>query len=185
MSARDRILQRISQNKPEKKDLPAIPLFSKPQIDLLSNFTAIIEKIGGKVFSSKPGDVHSILTREYGQLNEVIDLYHNPEMELDQNLEIIELAVLCGEFGVAENGAVWIQENQLKTRVLPVITQHLVLVISKQDLVWNMHEAYERIQNIQSYGLFIAGPSKTADIEQSLVIGAHGPVSMAVILVEG
>ena len=43
------------------------------------------------------------------------------------------------------------------------------------DLVANMHEVYLRIGKIGTgFGLFLAGPSKTADIEQCLVIGARG-----------
>ena len=48
-----------------------------------------------------------------------------------------------------------------------------------------MHEAYERLSSFdEGYGVFISGPSKTADIEQSLVIGAQGPLSTTVFLVK-
>ena len=72
-------------------------------------------------------------------------------------------------------------------RALPFIAQNLALVIRKKDVVVNMHAAYERIGGMNlEYGFatFIAGPSKTADIEQSLVLGAHGPKSMTVFLVD-
>ncbi len=68
---------------------------------------------------------------------------------------------------------------------LPFICQHLILVIDDENFVANMHEAYQKIDtNKSGYGTFIAGPSKTADIEQALVIGAHGPRSLKVFIVQ-
>lgn len=135
-------------------------------------------------------------------------------------LEDVDLAILPAHFAVAENGACWITESQMGERVLPFITQHLALVVMRQAVVANMHQAYERIAAIESaaidaaaagnaatrsaaieeisagpqtagpgaatYGFatFIAGPSKTADIEQSLVLGAHGPTSLTVFLLD-
>jgi len=87
------------------------------------------------------------------------------------------------QFGVAENGAVWITDTDIETRVLPFICEHLVMVLSRENIVATMHDAYEIIGlDHYGFGVFIAGPSKTADIEQSLVLGAHGPKTMTVIL---
>lgn len=128
-------------------------------------------------------------------------------------LENVDLAILPAHFGVAENGACWITEAQMLHRALPFITQHLALVIHRRDIVADMHQAYDRIALIDAaaapgspdaaaapanvagrvsaasgapYGFatFIAGPSKTADIEQSLVLGAHGPISLTVFLLD-
>ena len=110
-------------------------------------------------------------------------------MDLDSvddphQLEDVDLFVTRGEFGVAENAAVWATDVHTKHRVLYFLTQHLVLVLPAREIVDNMHQAYERLEFTQPrFGLFISGPSKTADIEQSLVIGAHGARSMTVFLV--
>ncbi len=100
-------------------------------------------------------------------------------------LSDVDVLFIKGELGVAENGAIWISDTQLPHRVAPFICQHLVIQISKDQLVGTMHEAYEHLGPQKSgFGLFLAGPSKTADIEQSLVIGAHGARSLAVLIIQ-
>jgi L-lactate dehydrogenase complex protein LldG len=99
-------------------------------------------------------------------------------------LEGLELAVLPGTLAVAENGAVWVDGAALPHRALFVIAEHLALVVNAADVVNDLHAAYARLASTaRGYGLFIAGPSKTADIEQALVIGAHGARSCTVFLV--
>jgi L-lactate dehydrogenase complex protein LldG len=100
------------------------------------------------------------------------------------DLDNLDFVVYPGEFAVAENGAVWLTDRNLKHRVIFFITQFLVLVIRRSDMVHTMHEAYARAQPPQpGFGLFLSGPSKTADIEQSLVIGAHGCRELQVYIV--
>jgi L-lactate dehydrogenase complex protein LldG len=98
-------------------------------------------------------------------------------------LEDVDMAIAPGEFAVAENGAVWVTDRQVRQRAIFFIPQHLALVVPREQLVHNMHEAYRRLAfDGPGFGVFISGPSKTADIEQSLVIGAHGPRSLTVFL---
>jgi L-lactate dehydrogenase complex protein LldG len=108
-------------------------------------------------------------------------------IEDPHQLEDVDFAILPGQFGVAENAAIWITDAGLRHRVIYFIPQHLALVIPRETLVDNMHQAYERLLGQQAighgFGAFISGPSKTADIEQSLVIGAHGPRSLTVFCV--
>jgi L-lactate dehydrogenase complex protein LldG len=99
-------------------------------------------------------------------------------------LEGLGLAVLPGAFAVAENGAVWVSGEDFRPRAAFVVAEHLALVVSAAEIVHDMHEAYRRVAfPAAGFGTFIAGPSKTADIEQALVIGAHGARSCTLFLV--
>jgi L-lactate dehydrogenase complex protein LldG len=101
-----------------------------------------------------------------------------------RDLEHLALAVLPGELAVAENGAVWVDGSALPHRTIFVIAEHLVLVVQAADVVHDMHEACARLaRRPPRYGTFIAGPSKTADIEQALVVGAHGARTTTVLLI--
>ena len=100
-------------------------------------------------------------------------------------LASLDWMIAAGEFAVAENGAVWVDGKTLPHRVMLFIAQYLALVVPRQQIVSNMHEAYARIENPASgFGVFVSGPSKTADIEQSLVLGAHGCRTLQVFLLD-
>jgi len=99
--------------------------------------------------------------------------------------EDVELAVIKAHFAVAENGAVWLTDELMCQRIIPYICQHLAVVISADSIVPTLHEAYEKIgAGDYGFGGFIGGPSKTADIEQALVLGAHGPLTMTVFILK-
>jgi L-lactate dehydrogenase complex protein LldG len=183
----------------------AAPFANPPLGTTLERFTRILEAIGGKVnVIAHPGEMIPWIEehtargqRVLSGLPELSDVTETIPVGSDPHgLENVGLAILRGHFGVAENGAIWITEEQMGIRALPFITEHLALVISAKDLVDHMHAAYERINGgtavgasdsqlsptVSGFGTFIAGPSKTADIEQSLVLGAHGPVGMTVFI---
>lgn len=99
-------------------------------------------------------------------------------------LKDLDWLVAQGEFGVAENGAIWMPATGVPHRVSFFITQHLAIVLPAAAIVPHMHAAYERIGSgiSKNFGVFISGPSKTADIEQSLVLGAHGCRTLTIFL---
>jgi L-lactate dehydrogenase complex protein LldG len=95
----------------------------------------------------------------------------------------LDFAVLAGDFGVAENGAVWVDAAALPERAVLWLAEHVALVVPEEALVDHLHAAYARLRFAgPGFGSFVAGPSKTADIEQALVVGAQGPRTLTVVL---
>ncbi len=91
--------------------------------------------------------------------------------------------IFNAKLGVCENGAVWLDDSILQNRSDIVLPEKIGIIVNSKDLVDTMHQAYQKISlNKIGYGLFLSGPSKTADIEQSLVIGAHGALEMQVFI---
>jgi len=96
----------------------------------------------------------------------------------------MDVVIAPAQFGVAENGAVWIDGATVPIRAALFLAQHLVVLLPQGEIVDNMHQAYDRIGSSLSqsaFGCFMSGPSKTADIEQELVVGAHGPRSLTIV----
>lgn len=153
----------------------------------------MIGKSGGSVHLLEAGSNWEDLARKhYPDPQRVICRIPGSSMgntDLDQierltDLHGLDLAILPAQIGVAENAAVWLSEKEMGQRVVPFIAEHLILLLDRKNIVANMHEAYNRVEiDDTGFGLFIAGPSKTADIEQSLVIGAQGPRTWLVLIV--
>ena len=195
MRSREQILTAVKSNQPELSELPLLDeFFQKHDYSLIEKFTQVLDSIGGTVTEVENTEeaiaqikAHYTLdgirvVSPLESMKEIANVYL--DKQLPHELENVELAILPVHFAVAENGACWVSEELFSDRVLPFITQHLVLILNKSDILPTMHEAYEKIgQQQYGFGTFIAGPSKTADIEQSLVLGAHGARSLWVILI--
>ena len=194
MNSREKILAAVNKNQPSLQALPPLEAINAIRFDdPVLTFQSVLAGIGGRVITGMSlAQVAAYLSDQFTegtryittleQLQGVNGIDHSAKAH---ELADVEVAVIGGAFAVAENAAIWITASSLKTRVLPFICQHLVVVLRPQDIVHNMHEAYKRIAADEyDYGVFIAGPSKTADIEQSLVLGAHGPKTMTVLLID-
>ena len=193
MSSRDAILRAVRQNRPPATPLPPPARFERPAGDLRARFVEAVAGSGGEALTVRPADVGAALAARFPEAAVVGSAA--PELAasatdwatLDDPHALADLDVLLcrGALGVAESGAVWLPEARMGHRAAPFITQHLVLALDADALVWTLHEAYDRLDvAAEGFGLFIAGPSKTADIEQSLVIGAHGARSLTVLLMD-
>lgn len=191
MSSRVKILNAIAINQPDLVAPPTIDLDTVISYeDNYSQFKTVLESIGGKVeLIQDISVVNNLFTAEKSNGKLIIDTLDELDKQVialtSFELEKLEKVCIKGTLGVAENGAVWIYESQMMNRLLPFICQHLILVIDKKDIVPTLHHAYQKIDVAkEGFGIFIAGPSKTADIEQSLVIGAHGARSATVYVIE-
>ncbi len=184
------ILNSISKNKPASSDLPARrKIHGKGREDLVKGFVEKAEGAGSRIeHLGKKGELIAWIKKQEGSGTRVINLVRDPVQGnqlslIDVDPDRTDILVIQGQLGVAENGAVWIDEGDMQVRNLPFVTTHLVLVLEKGKILTDMHEAYKQVDLDRSgFGVFIAGPSKTADIEQSLVIGAHGPIEHTILL---
>ncbi len=191
MNSREKILAAVKNNQPAQSKLPEVRSFLKPGTEVLEKYINVLTAIGGvaNVVNSY-AEIENIVRQEYKEAQRIISLCNELPMPGGKEkyadpheLETVDLAIMNAQFGVAENAAVWVTDDMLPQRVLPFITQQLAVIINRNDIVPTMHHAYERIGDSDyGFGVFIAGPSKTADIEQSLVLGAHGPKTMRVFI---
>jgi L-lactate dehydrogenase complex protein LldG len=195
-SSRDSVLDRLRQARPPAVPLPAVPTSPVRFDDLPARFARSVTEVGGTCLRA-PGPAEAAaeirgipVLQSARQIVSLVPEVMPGTVALDgvtdpHLLEGVDLAVVPGEFGVAENGAVWLTDAVLRERrAVLFVTQHLVLVVPAGELVHTMHDAYARLRlGTPGFGLFIAGPSKTADIEQALVIGAHGARSATIVLI--
>lgn len=188
MTSREKILSQIKSNQPAISATELIQVSPVVNFDSVAKFKEMLISIGGSII--EVGSENEIAEK----LKTAIPFASTPSIIGPDNrsqatptphsFQNIDIAILRGEFAVAENGAIWITDKAMIDRSLPFICSHLALIVSKTSLMATMHQAYERI-GMSGYelGTFIAGPSKTADIEQSLVLGAHGAKTLTCFLV--
>lgn len=191
MSSRDEILSRLRKRAGQPVDRPKLNFKPLTFDDPLEQFQQILKTAGAHcIVCQKGDDVNELIRHTYpdaktiaSNLPEITCATINPDTLDDPRLlNGTDLGVIRGEFGVLENGMVWINQKT-RYKALFFISESLVILLDRKKLVNNMHEAYSQPGfDDFGYGCFIAGPSKTADIEQALVIGAHGAKEVTVIL---
>ena len=193
MSNKEDILSKFRKNIIKKYDMPRLDdIKGITYPDPLVQFIPMTENVGGKVVElKKDQDINQLIKELYpdakeiaSNLPEVTIATRNPDtIGSPQALNGTDVGVIKGMFGVAENACVWIPQTMVEKAVC-FISENLVILLDRKEIVNNMHEAYKRIQfNDYGYGTFISGPSKTADIAQVLVMGAQAARSATVVLV--
>ena len=195
MPAREDIINAVRSHAAEGSELPDLAGFGIQYGDPLRQFSEVLAGVGGRcVPVSDAAAAHAVLTEveSYAAAKKRVSCvpgvgetnFNLAAVTDPHDLEDVDFAVLPGELVVAENAAVWVTGRGVPHRVLYFLPQHLALVVPAAALVHNLHEAYDRITvGDTPFAAFVSGPSKTADIEQALVIGAHGARSLTVFLV--
>lgn len=190
MSSREDILARVRKNQPPPQPRPAVPTFEAATGSVLESFKAALVRMGGKLADAPAdGDLDALIRRLFPDAKVVCSA--TPEvvgnLPLDRvqhpgELNDVDVGVVRAVFGVAETGSLWLTEKELRVNALGFLAQHLVVLLDTAQIVGNLHHAYrERAHFDTRYGVFMTGPSATADIEGVLIHGAQGIRSLTVI----
>ena len=231
MTSKETILNKLRRNVRETYEMPDLSFrkltFADPVAEYIKQTSTTA---GAKLIEANEGDNLSELIRQaypdakvvstnvegitaeslsqaYGR---EVELRNPDTVETAQQLDGTDVGVLQGGVACAENACVWIPQT-MKERAVCFISEYLVILVKRENIVSNMHQAYQWLEErpcgepqgtvaeLQGtvaapqgtaaeaqgdipYGTFISGPSKTADIEQSLVYGAQAACGVTVIL---
>ena len=181
MNSKDKILGKIQDaTKDWNEDSAQLNQMDLIQFDdPLAKAIEMVGVVGGEVIDRTAEKVSDQLQKLFpDQTLYFIDQFGPDGLDVQP----VEVLVIQGSFIVAENGAVWYNSSQT-ARSMIFLAENLVILLDRNEVVHHMHEAYSRVATETfAYGTFISGPSKTADIEQALVIGAQGPRSMTLLI---
>jgi L-lactate dehydrogenase complex protein LldG len=189
MRSREGILARVRRHQPESRALPAIPPIVRPA-PTLARFKAALTRMGGKVVDPPAdGDIAALVRTLHPDAKVIASAV--PELRGNRplgkvaapaELDDVDVGVVRAAFGVAETGSVWLTDAALRVSALGFLAQHLVVLLDPSCIVGGMHDAYgERAEFDAPYGIFMTGPSATADIEGILIHGAQGVRTLTVV----
>lgn len=192
MASKEDILKKYRSNIREQFDMPDLSnIQAVTYPNPLLQFMNMTKSVGGNAIEVEAGrDVNELIRELFPEAKEIASnlpeitiATRNPDkVGRARDLNGTDVGIIRGSFGVAENACVWIPQT-MKEKAVCFISENLIILLPKSQIVNNMHEAYRRIEfNDYGYGTFISGPSKTADIAQVLVMGAQAARSATVLL---
>lgn len=154
-------------------------VFCENEIQFVENLLHLAEeKNWRRIYSWEPG------------IQTILGNYEFPHYSTDTDFLNAEVGITACEALIARNGSVLISNSNKAGRRLSIYPHvHIVLAYTSQ-LVLDLKDAFKLIKqkypgSIPTMISNITGPSRTADIEKTLVLGAHGPKELYVFLLEG
>jgi L-lactate dehydrogenase complex protein LldG len=186
------LFEKLRKNTKAQFDMPDMNIQGITYEDTVAQFVKMTETVGGKVLEArKTDDLNQIIRNLYPEarvfasnLPFINIAQKNPDtVSAADELNGTDVGIVQGTVGVAENACVWIPQT-MREKAVCFISEYLVIVLDRQNIVDNMHQAYSLIKMDPAYnfGTFISGPSKTADIEQALVMGAQAARGVTVLI---
>lgn len=189
---KEELFAKLRKNTHMQFDMPDMKIDALTYADPVKQFIEESGREGTKIVEATADeDLNAVIRQAYPDAkvfaSNVVGIKadRNPDTVAEaQDLNGTDVGIVRGQLGVAENGCVWIPQT-MKEKAVCFISEYLVILLDRKSIVNNMHEAYARIKMDPEYnfGTFISGPSKTADIEQALVMGAQAARGCTVILI--
>ncbi len=189
---KEQLFDKLRGGVTQQFDMPTEPVKGIIYKDIVKQFIEMSKTVGGKVIEVKAtDDLNAVIRKTYPDAKVFASNVKGIQADLNPDtvataadLNGTDVGIIQGEMGVAENGCIWVPQT-MKERAIYFISEELVILLDKKNIVNNMHEAYKRVEmNNYGYGVFISGPSKTADIEQALVMGAQAARGVMVVLID-
>ncbi|HTH82393.1 MAG TPA: lactate utilization protein [Mucilaginibacter sp.] len=206
-TSKEKLLKKIRQALLEKRDNPYPNLENMPlyppfddslDIQFAEQFTAVsgqfafcedeVQFIETLLTLAEERNWHKIYCWE-PDLQAILARYEYPYFETDKDFELAEVGFTLCEALVARNGSILLSNANGAGRRLSIYPPvHIVLAYTSQ-LVPDLKDAFALIKqkygnNMPSMISTVTGPSRTADIEKTLVLGAHGPKEVFVFLLD-
>jgi L-lactate dehydrogenase complex protein LldG len=171
--------------------LPEVAGFPGEGEPILPFFRKQLEAMGGRSFEvqsaaaarAKVAELFPAARVVCSAVPEVPGTRRIEDVRDPHELNDVDVGVVRSPLGVAEAGAIWLTQGELVVNALGVLSQHLVVLLDPAAVVETMHDAYGQINlTAAPYGVFLAGPSATGDIEGVIIHGAQGARSLTVLL---
>ncbi len=195
-SAREKILNKLPDTEITKTEYTVSEnIYAKGEGSLLNIFKSEIELVDGEVFIVDDKKNLNIEINNYLKNNTLSKIYSNyPDLRINNDFKLIkefsteiEVAITTCEYLSARTGSVMLSSHNDGRKINIFAPIHIVIANENQilpdidDCIVSLTKKYDKLPSSIS---FATGPSRTADIEKTLILGAHGPKKLSVFIIK-